>query len=102
MRLASVTERIGPVSEKLYDGVSCAGAAVSKGAEAAYRTALNYPKTSIGGVILAAALVGGLLWLVFGREEESAARTGSARRVHARTRTARRTRARGARAAAAD
>jgi hypothetical protein len=100
MRLVSVTDQVRPVSEKLYDRVSATGEAVCEGAEAAYRAALDHPKTSIGGIILAAALIGGVLWYVFGREQR-ASRTGSARRVRAGTRSAHRRRARGARAAAA-
>jgi len=99
MRLASITERISPVSEKLYDGVNSAGEAVSQGAQAAYRAALDHPRTSIGGLILAAGLVAGALWYVFGDWRRPASRRGTATRVRAGT--ARRRRAKHARAAAA-
>jgi hypothetical protein len=101
MRLASVTERISPVSEKLYDGLNSAGEAVCEGAQVAYRAALDHPKTSIGGLILAAGLVAGALWYVFGDWRRPASRRGTAERVRAGTRNAHRRRARGARAAAA-
>jgi len=99
MRLASITERISPVSEKLYDGVNSAGEAVSQGAQAAYRAALDHPRASIGGLILAAGLVAGALWYVFGDWRRPASRTAT--RVRAGTRSAHRRRAKGARAAAA-
>ena len=112
MRLAQVTKRVadlseqyevpeklGRVSEKVYDGMSVAGQAARKGALAAYRTALDNPKASaIGGIILAAALVGGVLWYVFGNQR-LASRKGNA--THVREGTARRKRVRRARAAAA-
>jgi pimeloyl-ACP methyl ester carboxylesterase len=101
MRLASITERIAPVSERLYDRASNAGEAVSEGAQVAYRAALNHPKTSIGGLILAAGLVAGVLWYVFGDWQRPASRRGTATRVRAGTRSAHRRRAKGARAAAA-
>jgi hypothetical protein len=79
MRLAQVTnrvvdlsekyevpEKLGRVSEKVYEGVSAAGEAARKGAVMAYRTALEHPRASIGGLIIAAALVGGAIWYVFG------------------------------------
>jgi pimeloyl-ACP methyl ester carboxylesterase len=99
MRLASVTDRIGPVSEKIYDGISTAGEAVCEGAETAYQTALKYPKTSIGGFVLAAALIGGALWYIFGREQpaQRARRHAGAR---ARAGSERRKRQRPARASA--
>jgi hypothetical protein len=100
MRLASVTEQVRPVSEKLYDRMSAAGEAVCEGAQVAYRAALDHPKTSIGGLILAAGLVAGALWYVFG-DWRPASRRGTAARVRAGTRNAHRRRARAARAAAA-
>lgn len=61
-----VTEHLTDASRKVYDRMSAAGETARQGAIAAYRTALEHPKTSIGGVILAVALVGGALWYVFG------------------------------------
>ena len=68
----------------LYDSMSVAGEAARRHAMAAYRTALEHPRTSIGGMIIAAALVGGLLWYMFGDER---------RPVQRRRRTASRVRA---------
>ena len=52
--------------------MSVAGEAARRHAMAAYRTALDHPRTSIGGIIIA-ALVGGLLWYMFGDEPPGAA-----------------------------
>ncbi|HEV3009894.1 MAG TPA: hypothetical protein VGX52_12740 [Burkholderiales bacterium] len=121
MRLAQVTnrvadlseryevpEKLGRVTEKVYDGMSAASEAARaaseaarKGAMVAYRAALEHPKTSIGGIILAAALVGGALWYVFGNWRQPAARKRShGTRVRAGG-NERRKRGRAARAAAA-
>lgn len=94
-----VPEKLGRVSEKVYDGVSVAGEAARKGAAMAYRAALEHPKTSIGGIIIAAALVAGALWYVFGDRRRSAPRKRIAARV--RTGAERRKRSRAARPAAA-
>lgn len=64
--LNQASRKLGEVSEKVYDRVSVAGEAAKRGAAMAYRAALDNPKTSIGGLILAAAVVGGALWYVFG------------------------------------
>ena len=66
--LNQASRKLSEVSEKVYDRMSTAGEAARRGALAAYRTALEHPKTSIGGIIIAAALVGGLLWYMFGDE----------------------------------
>ena len=95
-----VPEKLGRVSEKVYDGVSVASQAARKGAIAAYRTALEHPRASIGGIIIAAALVGGALWYVFGNWRKPPIQ----RRRHAtraRANTERRRRSRAARPAAA-
>ena len=91
-----VPERLSDASKKVYQGMSAASETARKGALAAYRTALEHPKASIGGVILAAALVGGVLWYVFGEWRRPAVhrRTGarvrarSERRKHSRERSA--------------
>lgn len=99
MRLASITEQVGPVSEKVYDRMSIAGEAARRGAQSAYHMALEHPRSSAAaGIILAAALVGGVLWYVFGNQR-SAPRRATA--THLREGTARRKRVRRARAAAA-
>jgi hypothetical protein len=64
--LEQASRKLGEVSEKVYDRMSMAGEAAKRGAAYAYRTALEHPKTSIGAIIVAAALVGGLLWYMFG------------------------------------
>lgn len=85
--LDNASRRLSEVSGKVYDRMSVAGEAARRHAMAAYRTALEHPKTSIGGVIIAAALVGGLLWYMFGDERRPVQRrrrsTGS--RVRAGT-----------------
>ena len=65
-RLSDASTRLGQVSEKVYDRMGVAGEAARQRALAAYRTALAHPKTSVGGIIIAAALVGGVLWYLFG------------------------------------
>lgn len=64
--LNTASRKLSEVSEKVYDGVSVASEAAKRGAAMAYRAALDNPKTSIAGVVLAAALIGGALWYVFG------------------------------------
>lgn len=64
--LNTASRKLSEVSEKVYDRMSTAGEAAKRGAAIAYRAALDNPKTSIAGVVLAAALVGGALWFVFG------------------------------------
>jgi len=84
--LDNASQKLSEVSGKVYDRMSVAGEAARRHAMAAYRTALEHPKTSIGGIILAAALVGGLLWYMFGDERrpvQRRRRTGS--RVRAGT-----------------
>ena len=98
--LDNASRKLSEVSGKVYDQLSVAGETARRGAVAAYRTALDHPKTSIGGVIIAAALVGGLLWYMFGSEGRPVQR----RRTHPRVRAGaerRRKRPRAARPAAA-
>lgn len=78
-----VPEKLGRVSEKVYDQMSVAGQAARKGAIVAYRAALDHPKTSIGGIIVAAALVGGLLWFMFGDERRPVQRRRKGARASA-------------------
>jgi hypothetical protein len=96
-RLTDASKRLGQFSEKAYDRMSVAGDAARRGALVAYRTALEHPKTSIGGLIIAAAVVGGILWYVFGDRGQAAPR----RRPRVRAKTERRKQPRQARAAAA-
>jgi hypothetical protein len=87
--LNAASQKLGEVSEKVYDRVTLASEAAKRGAAAAYRAALDNPKTSIAGVVLAAALIGGALWFVFGdwrkvpvqrRRHGTRVRAGSERR----------------------
>jgi hypothetical protein len=72
--------------------MTVASEAARKGALAAYRTALEHPRTSIGGIIVTAAIVGGVLWYVFGdwrrpvqrRRHATRARAGVERRKRQR------------------
>jgi hypothetical protein len=64
----NASRKLSEVSSKVYDSMGLAGEAARRHAMAAYRTALEHPRTSIGGIIIAAALVGGLLWYMFGDE----------------------------------
>ena len=66
--LDTASRKLSEVSSKVYDQLGVAGEAARKGAAAAYRTALDHPRTSIGGIVIAAALVGGLLWYMFGNQ----------------------------------
>ena len=88
-------------SEKLYEGVDAArrGAdAAYRGAQAAYHLALEHPKTSIGAIAVSAALVGGLLWWMFGNHRKPLERRSKGTRVRAVSE--RRRRSKHARAAA--
>jgi hypothetical protein len=97
--LTDASQKLGQVSEKVYDQMSAAREVARRGAQHAYRVALENPRTSAAaGAILAAALIGGVLWYVFGDWRKPAPR----KRVGARVRAGaeRRKRARQARAAA--
>ena len=98
--LEQASRTLGEVSGKVYDRLSVAGEAARRGAAMAYRTALEHPRTSIGAVIVAAALVGGVLWYVFGdwRKPPVQRRRAGTHRVRAGAERRRRTRS--ARAAA--
>jgi len=98
-RLNDASQKLGQVSEKVYDRMTAAREVARRGAAQAYRVALENPRTSAAaGVILAAALVGGVLWYVFGDWRKPAPRKRSGARVRAGAE--RRKRARHARAAA--
>jgi hypothetical protein len=95
-RLTDASKKLGQFSEKAYDRMSVAGEAARRGAVMAYHTALQHPRTSIGGLIVAAAVVGGILWYVFGDRGQAAPRKRTTKRVRAgaeRRKTARQTRA---------
>ena len=88
-QLNQASRKLGEVTEKVYGRMSVAGDAARRHATAAYRTALEHPKASVAGIVLAAALVGGVLWYVFGdwrkppvqrRRQSSRVRAGAERR----------------------
>jgi hypothetical protein len=68
--------QVGPLSQKAYQQARY-------GAEVAYRAALNNPRTSIAGVVLAAAVIGGLLWYMFGDARKPVERRRKGPRVRA-------------------
>ena len=61
-----VPKRVGAASQKIHEGMSYAGDAARRGAHVAYRMAREHPGTSVASLVLAAALVGGVLWYLFG------------------------------------
>jgi hypothetical protein len=99
-RLTDASRKVSEVSGKVYDRMSTAGEAAKRGASMAYRAALEHPKTSIGGIIVAAALVGGVLWYLFGDWRKPPVQRRRAGTHRVRAGTERRRRSRGARAAA--
>ena len=81
MRLVRVPNE---VSNQLNEGLQAAGATARRGAHAAYRVALDHPRASTAaGIILAAALVGGVLWLMFGDSRRPVERRRKGQRVRA-------------------
>lgn len=102
LRLAEVSNRFNEVSDRyrIPDRLHNAGQSARRGAHAAYRMALDHPKSSAAaGIILAAALVGGVLWYLFGNPWQALQRRRTPNRVRAHSE--RRNRNRSARAAAA-
>ena len=103
MRLAEVTKEVSnqlsDVSERYQvpQRLRRASDAARRGARQAYRIALDNPRTSTAaGVILAAALVGGVLWYIFGNEDKAQRKP----RPRVRARTERRKQGRSAKASA--
>jgi hypothetical protein len=78
-----LAEKVGPISEKVYERAGVAGNAVREGTERAYRLALEHPRTSVGAVVVAAALIGGLLWYLFGDSRRPVERRRKGQRVRA-------------------
>ena len=102
MRLAEVPSRLNEVSEKYQvpQRLRAVGEAACESAQSAYRTALNHPRTSAtAGIVLAAALIGGVLWYLFHDRRTSAPQRSQATRTRAGHE--RRKRAKSARQAAA-
>ncbi|HKU45363.1 MAG TPA: hypothetical protein VJQ58_00660 [Burkholderiales bacterium] len=71
-----IAAQVGPLSQKAYRQAR-------HGAQVAYRAALDNPRTSIAGVIVAAALVGGLLYWMFGNPRKPVERRRKGPRVRA-------------------
>jgi hypothetical protein len=78
-----VPQRLRYAGETARETARMASETARRGAEHAYRMALEHPRTSAAaGIILAAAIVGGVLWYIFGNESTEPRRT---RRVRAGT-----------------
>jgi hypothetical protein len=103
-RLAQVQERLSnlaeehQVAERLQHAGHVASDAARRGARLAYHTALEHPRAaSAGAVAVAAALVGGVLWVLFrDRRRRHAAHRRPAARVRAGTERRKRRHARAA------
>ena len=92
-----VPQRLRRASDAACEAAYTASDAARRGARQAYRIALDNPRTSAAaGVILATALVGGLLWYIFGNEEKAQRKP----RPRVRARTERRKQGRSAKASA--
>jgi ElaB/YqjD/DUF883 family membrane-anchored ribosome-binding protein len=90
-RLDMAKESISDLSGRMAERMSAAG-------QTAYRYARENPRTSVASAIVAAMLVGGLLWYMFGDRKNPVQRRRPGNRVRAGTE--RRRRHRGARASA--
>jgi hypothetical protein len=78
-----VPKRVGTASQKIHEGMSYAGDAARRGAHVAYRMAREHPGTSVASLVLAAALVGGVLWYLFGDPRHPVERRRRGARVRA-------------------
>jgi hypothetical protein len=85
-RLDFAKEKLGDVSSRVADRMTAAS-------HAAYRLARENPRTSIASGVVAAMLVGGLLWWMFGDRKHPVQRRRSGQRVRAGTERRRRQRA---------
>lgn len=90
-RLDMAKETISDLSGRMAERMSAAG-------QTAYRYARENPRTSMASAIVAAMLVGGMLWYMFGDRKNPVQRRRPGNRVRAGTE--RRRRHRGARASA--
>jgi len=94
-----VPQRLRVAQDMARRGAQTAYDNAYRGAQSAYRVAMNNPRASAAaGVILAAAIVGGVLWYIFGSEREQQERR--TRRVRAGTGRKRARTTRSSRAAA--
>jgi hypothetical protein len=78
-----VPERVSAASQKLYEGMSTAGDAARRGAHATYQIAREYPRASVASALVAAALIGGALWYLFGDPKRPVERRRRGARVRA-------------------
>jgi hypothetical protein len=78
-----VPERVSAASHKAYEGVSAAGEAARRGAHAAYQMAREYPRASVASGLVAAALIAGALWYLFGDPKRPVERRRRGARVRA-------------------
>jgi hypothetical protein len=78
-----VPERVSAASQKIHEGMSYAGDAARRGANVAYRMAREHPATSVASLVLAAALIGGVLWYLFGDPRHPVERRRRGSRVRA-------------------
>lgn len=93
-----VPQRLRYAGETARETARMASETARRGAQHAYHMALEHPRASAAaGVILAAAIVGSVLWYIFGNERSEPRRT---RRVRAGTGRKRAKTARSSRAAA--
>jgi len=81
-----VPQRFRRASDTAIDTARVAGDAARRGAHHAYRMALDNPRTSMAaGAILAAAVIGGVLWYIFGNERQQPVQRKARSRVRAGT-----------------
>ena len=66
-----VPQRLRYAGETARETARLASESARRGAQQAYQIALEHPRTSAAaGIILAAAIVGGVLWYIFGTERQ--------------------------------
>ena len=85
-RLDTAKETISDLSGRMAERMSAAG-------QSAYRYARENPRTSVASAVVAAMLVGGLLWYMFGDRKNPVQRRRPGNRVRAGTERRRRHRA---------
>jgi hypothetical protein len=78
-----VPQKLGQVSEKVYEGIGAAGEVARRGAHAAYGIAREYPRASLASAVVATALIGGVLWYLFGDAKRPVERRRKGERVRA-------------------
>ena len=78
-----VPERVSAASQKIHEGMGYAGDAARRGAQVAYGIAREYPRASVASALVAAALIGGALWYLFGDPKRPVERRRRGARVRA-------------------